>query len=191
MKSISVLKSTGVKSNKANGTHSKVKEITHAGTRFNLSIVTLLAEVGLTFFRFLKSLGMSGEPNLIVLSSKSHYSYNEAELKNVRILINLKKLNLIKHLDIFLNALVRILPPNTNFIGYFSDEDTAKANKFQFNRILRLFNRIFNFLESGKDHIMNKHEVTELLEKNGFKTINMKEMNGLTYFISQNVSLPL
>jgi hypothetical protein len=33
--------------------------------------------------------------------------------------------------------------------------------------------------------------VTELLEKNGFKTLNMKEMNGLTYFISQNVSMPL
>ena len=38
---------------------------------------------------------------------------------------------------------------------------------------------------------MNKNEVMELLEKNGFKTLTMKDMNGFTYFISQNVSMPL
>ena len=40
------------------------------------------------------------------------------------------------------------------------------------------------------DYFMNKDEVSELLERNGFKTIDMKEMNGLTYFYSQNVHQP-
>jgi len=73
----------------------------------------------------------------------------------------MKKLNLIKHLDLFLNTLVRILPPDTRFIGYFSGAENVSRN-----------------------------EITALLEKNGFKTLNMKEMSGSTYFISQNVSMP-
>jgi len=127
---------------------------------FDPAIFVLLAEVGLNFFRFLRSLGLSADPNLVVLSSKDNYFCNEYELKNARIIVNLKKLNLIKHLDLFLNTMVLILPPNSSFIGYFSDE---KA--------------------------LNRSEVAELLEKNGFKTLDMKEMNGLTYFISKNVSI--
>jgi hypothetical protein len=126
---------------------------------FDPAILALFAEVGLNFFRFLRSLGLSADPNLVVLSAKDNYFCNENKLKNARIIINLKKLNLIKHLDLFLNTLVLILPPNTSFIGYFSDE------------------------------ALNRNEVSELLEKNGFKTLDMKEMNGLTYFISKNVSI--
>jgi hypothetical protein len=127
---------------------------------FDPAIFALIAEVGLNFFRFLRSLGLAADPNLVVLSSKDNYFCNEYKLKNARIIINLKKLNLIKHLDLFLNTMVLILPPDTSFIGYFSDEEALKRS-----------------------------EVSELLEKNGFKTLDMKEMNGLTYFISKNVSI--
>jgi hypothetical protein len=158
---------------------------------FDPAIFALIAEVGLNFFRFLKSLGMSGERNLVVLSSKDNYSCNGHELKNVRIIINLKKLNLIKHLDLFLNSLVRILPPDTRFIGYFSAGKAIDRNGFGPSSLLRFLNSFYRFLGSRTNHIMNRNDVTELLEKNGFKTLNMREMNGLTYFISQNVGMPL
>jgi hypothetical protein len=162
--------------------------------RWNLldpAIPALITAVGLTFFRFLRSVGMSDEHNFVVLSSKDDYSCNENELKNVRIIINLKRLNLIKHLDLFLNSLVRILPPNTNFIGYFSDEETVKGNGFNPANFLRLLSGMFNLFGSRTNHIMNRNEVRELLEKNGFKTLKMKEMNGFTYFVSQNVGMPI
>jgi hypothetical protein len=191
MEDISVLKSASIISDKTQGTNVKERKISHRRTGFDPSIVTLIAEGGVNFFRYLKSLDISRETNLIVLSSKHHYYYDENDLKSVRILINLKKLNLIKHLDMFLYTLVRILPQNANFIGYFSDSKTVKGNGFQFNRFSRLLNRFNNFLDSRTDHIMNKNEVTELLERNGFKTIDMKEMDGLIYFYSQNVSRPV
>jgi hypothetical protein len=158
---------------------------------FNPAILALITEVGLNFFRFLRSIGMSDEHNLVVLSSKDNYSCNEQELKNARIIINLKKLNLIKHLDLFLNSLVRILPPNTSFIGYFSDENSVSGNGFNPGNLLRILYRTVNLFATRTNHNMNRNEVKELLEKNGFKTLNMKEMNGLTYFISQNVRIPL
>ena len=158
---------------------------------FDPEIFVLIADVGLNFFRFLTSLGMLGERNLVVLSSKDNYSCNEHELKDVRVIINLKKLNLIKHLDLFLNSLVRTLPPDTRFLGYFSDEKDAESDGFNTLNLWRFLNRLYNFFSSGTNHMMNRNEVKELLEKNGFKTLNMKRMNGFTYFISQNVGMPL
>ena len=185
-----VLKNGSAGCCETNGTDFIPENLSRQSSFFDPSILSLIADVGVNFFRFLKSLDMSGEKNLVILSSKDHYSYDKNDLKNVRILINLKKLNLIKHLDIFLNTLVRILPPNTSFIGYFSDEKSIKGGGFKPGRLLPLFSRLFNFFNTRKNHLMNRSEVTELLEKNGFKTINMKEISGLTYFISQNVSLP-
>ncbi|MBK7710639.1 MAG: hypothetical protein IPJ37_06650 [Bacteroidales bacterium] len=152
------------------------------------SFFTLINEVGLNFFRFMRSLDISQESNLVVLSSKDNYFCDERELKNARVIVNLKRLNLIKHLDLFLNSLVRTLPPNTNFIGYFSDEESA--NRFTPGNIFRTFKKIFKTFSSRRNHVMNRNEVTDILEKNGFKTLNMKKMNGHTYFISQNISLP-
>lgn len=150
--------------------------------------ISVLRCTGINFFRYLKNLGISRETKLIVLSSKNNYSYDEKDLKNVRIIINRKRLNLIKHLDMFLNSLVRILPPNTTFIGYFSDKKTVNRYGFRFKTIMKSVNKINIFSSSGTDYIIDKSEVLELLEKNGFKTIDMKVMNGLTYFISQNVN---
>lgn len=157
---------------------------------FDPVIFILIAEVGLNFFRFLKSLGISEEQNLVVLSSRDNYSCTEHALKDVRIIINLKKLNLIKHLDLFLNSLVRILPLNTSFIGYFSEEKAVNRSGFKAVNVWHFLRRFENLSGSRRNHIMNRDEVTGLLEKNGFKTLIMKEMNGLTYFISQNVGRP-
>ena len=154
---------------------------------FDPAIFTLISEIGLSFFRFLRSRGISADENLVVLSSKDHYSCNKEELKNVRILINLRKLNLIKHLDIFLGALVRILPPDTSFIGYFSDERPVSGSSFKFGRISLAFSKMFRWIGSGAKRGINRDEVMDLLWKNGFKTIAMKEINGHTYFISQNM----
>ena len=78
---------------------------------FDPALITLISEVGLNFFRFLKSMGISDESNLVVLSSKDNYSCTENELKNARIIINLKKLNVIKHLDLFLTRWFVFFPP--------------------------------------------------------------------------------
>ena len=163
--------------------------VSPAKKRWNLfdpAIPALITEVGLNFFRFLRSAGMTDD-HIVVLSSRDDYFCSETELKNVRIIINLKRLNLIKHLDLFLNSLVRILPPNTSFIGYFSDEKRVKGNGFNPAVFLRLLSGI---LGSRTNHIMNRNEVRDLLEKNGFKTLKMKDMNGFTYFVSQNVGMP-
>jgi hypothetical protein len=157
-------------------------------TGFSPALDNMVSETDENFFSYLKKIGLSKEQDLLVLSSKHHYYYDENELKSVRTLVNIKKLNLIKHLDEFLFTLVRILPQNVNFIGCFSDRKTVNGNVFHFYQPSGLFKRFINFLDSRTDHNMDKNKVSDILERNGFNIVDMTEMNGLTYFYSQKVS---
>lgn len=182
MEDVLVLKRTEILRNRDYETNVNRIKTSQSRTDLSSSTLTLLAECGIHFFLYLRSLNLSNETGILVLPPDQHYYYDGKELKSVRILINLKKLNLIKHLDVFLNSLVRILPQNADFIGCFSDNEPVKEKGFQFSLPSRLFSRFINFLDSRTDHILNKKEVSELLERNGFETVDMKEMQGLTYF---------
>jgi hypothetical protein len=163
---------------------------THGISGFFPAIVNMIAEDGESFFHYLKDLGLSRENNLVVLSSRHHYFYDEVELKNVRTLINLRKLNLIKYLDEFLFTLVQVLPPDTKFLGCFSDCNATGNNSASLFHPIKLLKQKVNRLDFTGKKTMNKNKVSEILESYGFKIINMTEMNGLTYFCSQNVRKP-
>jgi hypothetical protein len=150
---------------------------------FSADNFNLTAEGGVTFFQYLKSFDLFREPELLILSPNIHFYYDENDLKAVRTFILLRKLNLIKELDVFLDTLSHILPPNVNFVGCFSDNKTLKWNGFVSN----ISNKITNILDSKTDHFLDKEDVTELLKKHGFKIIDMTEMNELILFYSQTV----
>lgn len=149
----------------------------------NAAIDYLISEGGEYFLNYLRFLGLENEPSLLVLSSNHHYYYDFNELKGVSTLVNLKKLNVISHLDSFLHTIYRGLSPRTNFIGCFSDRNTKNGVGLP----SRMFKGFINFLDSRIDNNLNKNEVTEILETHGFKVINMKEMDRLTYFYAQNI----
>lgn len=182
MEDVLVLKRTGILRDRDPEKNVNGNKTSQSRTDLGSSTLTLLAECGINFFAYLRSLNLSNETDILVLPPNHHYYYDGKELRSIRVLINLKKLNLIKHLDVFLNTLVRILPQNTNFIGCFSDSEPAEGEGTQFNLSSKLFRRFINLFDSGTDHGMNKKKVTRLLEKNGFETVDMKEMQGLTYF---------
>lgn len=142
----------------------------------------LISEGGENFFYYLKSHGLADEDNMLVLSSKRHYYYDPNELQSVTTLINIKKLNLIRDLESFLQSIVFVLSPESNFIGCFSDRNTRKGEGFR----SRMYKGIINFLDDKTDVDYDKNHVQRLLESNGFKVIDMTEINGLTYFKAQN-----
>ena len=153
---------------------------------FSADNFNLTAEGGLTFFKYLKKFNLFSEPELLILSPNIHFYYDENDLKDVRTFILLRKLNLIKELDIFLGTLSQILPPNVNFVGCFSDNKTLKWNGFVSN----LSNKFYNILDSKTDHFLDKKDVSDLLEKHGFKIIDMTEMDELILFCSQTIPRP-
>ena len=185
MENTSVFNNNYSMNDNINETNFNGEKISYGRTSFSPAIGNMIAEGGENFFNYLKSHGLTKDPNLMVLSSNHHYYYDYTDLQNVRTLINLKKLNLIKHLDKFLHTLFRILPPNANFIGCFSDSKTQKGIGFPFYQPSRVLNKFINFLDSRTDRNMDKHDVSKLLKTHGFKIVDMTEINGQTYFSTQ------
>jgi hypothetical protein len=49
-----------------------------------------------------------------------------------------------------------------------------------------LYKKVINFLDSKIDVDIDRKDFSRLLESHGFKIIDMTEINGLTYFRTQN-----
>jgi hypothetical protein len=165
--------------------YSKRETTSGRKTGFNPSIVKVIAEGGEDFFQYLKRLHFFWEVNMLILPAVHHYYYDKKEMRSVRTLVNLKKLNQIRHLDSFLQNLFQLLPPNANFIGCFSNDKTLNQNGIAYYKPSRLLRKFVNFIDSKPDHILDKSKVSEALEKNGYKIVDMTEMDGLTYFYSR------
>jgi hypothetical protein len=159
----------------------KTKTISGTGKR-NPAAENRVHEVDENFQTYLNYHGLADEDKLLVLSSKLHYYYDYDELKEITTLINLKKLNLVKHLDDFLYTLYNGLSPKTNFIGCFADRKTQKG----IGITSRLYKKFLNFLDARIDVEIDSRDFSRLLESHGFKVIDMTEINGLTYFRTQN-----
>ena len=147
-------------------------------SRNNLVVDHLIREGGDNFFFYINGLGLANESNMMILSSRHNYYYDYNDLIDVTILINLKRLNLIKHLNSFLNIVSEALPPKSNFIGCFSDYRSQKRNE--------LPSGMYKGFTTAAIIEIDKNDVSGLLESYRFKVMDMTEINGLTYFRTEN-----
>jgi hypothetical protein len=155
-------------------------------SRFSPTVTKVIAEGGENFFLYLKKLGLSRENNMLALSSVHHYFYDDDELKNVRTIVNLKKLNHINNLEDFLQTLFQMLHHDANFVGCFSNDKTQNQNGLPSYKPSRLLNRFINFIDSKTDRILDINRVSEALKKSGHTIIDMTEIDGVTYFYSKS-----
>jgi hypothetical protein len=182
MEDISVLQKTRIaKDKKVRVNYGEAKHSTEVN---KTSPVTdrLISQVDENFYNYLNCLGLANEPNLMVLPSSQHYYYDNEDLKGITTLINLKKLNLIKQLDDFIYTVYNIISPKTNFVGCFTDWRTQKGMSL----FSRMYRRFINFLDLKVDIEIEKKDILRLFQSHGFKVIDMTEINGLTYFRTQN-----
>lgn len=150
------------------------------------SVYSLFASGGLSLFRYLLATGLFRDPGLVILSPHDHASFAGADLKRATTLITLRRLNLVKHLEMFLNSLVHILPPGTNFIGCFSKEGKGGHGPWTASIVRVIQNRISNN-DGLENHALSQNKVYEILERNGLRIISMTEMNGVIYFHSRKL----
>ena len=146
----------------------------------------LVLEGGEAFLEYLNWLELAHEPNLLVLSSRHHFFYDQNDLKGLKVLVNVKKLNQIKHLNSYLHILFRLLPPEANFIGCFIDSKNHKRNGSPFFSPGMIYKKFLDFLDHRTNRNMDRNEVVELLDSHGFGIVDMTEINGITYFNTRN-----
>jgi len=152
----------------------------------NPVLENLLAEGGENFFHYITWLGLAKEQNIMILSSIHHYYYDFNDLKGVRTLVNIKKLNQINHIDTFLNNVFRVLPPKAKFIGCFQDNKIRGGIAVPFYQSFKLLNSLINIIDSKTDRFMSRKDVIKLLESHDFGILDMTEISNITYFCAEN-----
>jgi hypothetical protein len=185
MENISVLEK-GVNNNKLNGENFNEKLLLYERTFTNPVVENIISEGGDDLFKYLSWTGLAKEPNLMVLSSMHHYYYDHKDMAGIKTLVNLKKLNQVKHLDSFLHTLFRILPPRAYFVGCFRNS-SSRTKRTSFYNSSRFFTGIVNILDPSSERALTKKGVTQLMEEHGFKIIDITDLNKTTFFWAQNL----
>jgi hypothetical protein len=151
----------------------------------------LLAEGGENFYHYINWLGLGKDPNLMILSSIHHYYYDFNDLKGVKTLINLKKLNEINHIDTFLANVFRVLPSEANFVGCFKDNKIRGGISVPFYQSFKFLNSLINIVDSKTDRFMTRKDVIKLLESHDFRIVDMTEISSITYFCAESHKNPV
>ena len=185
MENISVLEK-GVNFNKLTRENFNEKLLLHERSFTNPVVDKIILEGGDDLFKYLTWTGLSKEPNLMVLSSMHHYYYDHKDMAGIKTLINLKKLNQVKHLESFLSTLFRILPSRAYFVGCFSNSSHRRKGT-SFYSSARFFTGLKNIFDSRSERALTKKGVTQLMEEHGFKIIDITDLNRITYFWAQNL----
>ena len=142
----------------------------------------LVAEDNGNFVDYLEWLGMLNGSKVLVLPARQHYFYDVEDFKDIKAIVNLRKLNLIRDLDLFLENIYDIMQPGTELIGCFSDNKSGKETSLS----SRVYKKMINFLDSRVDQSINRKSLVKTFQANGFSVIDMTEINGLTYFRIRN-----
>lgn len=171
-------------------------------TEINPVYAELVGEGHEDFYNYLDWLGLAKSPDLLILASSHHYYFEIEDLKNVRTVVSLKKLNnLIKPKE-FLRVIYSVLPQKCHFIGSFTDnkkqnifsstkkypntlDDNDSGSELTTGRWNSFLNVLYGIIDAKTNRYMSEKTVRLLLKETGLKTLDITEFNGLTYFCTQ------
>lgn len=145
----------------------------------------MVSEGGKDFYNYLNWIGLSREPKIMVLSSIHHYYYDHNDLKGIGMLVNMKQLNRVTHLESFLHTLFRLLPCKSHFVGCFCRNREEIGKPFR-QRPVKFFKDLLSGTRCENGRTLTKETISKLLENNGFILHDLTEINGITYFWAQN-----
>jgi len=182
VENISVNNKTDVITNKISVTETDITDLSAGIGGSNPVILDLITEGGEDFYHYLQFLNLGHINKMIVLSPKHHYYFESHDLADIRVLVNIVRLNQIKNLKSFLDTLFKVLPPKADFIGCFTESKVKNGNIFPFYPPVKIFNMVVNFLNSKTERIMNKKDIVKLFSLYGYKLNDLTEINGLIYF---------
>jgi hypothetical protein len=177
----------------------------HAAGKINEKVSVrekLISEGHEDFFNYLDWLGLAKKPDLLILTSSHHYYFEIEDLKNIKVVLNLKKLNTIRNPKDFLREIFHVLPHKCNFIGNFTDnrkhnifvsgkksenlkEEQSTDSELDTGLWNSFLKMIYDIIDSKTNRYMSERSVRSLLEETGFKVLDITEFNGLTYFCTQ------
>ncbi|MFO7828807.1 MAG: sugar transferase [Bacteroidales bacterium] len=170
---------------------------------------TIIEESGEDVFKFLSQNIDLNIPNYSLLATTTRFNIEKLPEKTYLKLVNLKRINDIRFINKFFEAINRKLIDGGIFIGCVETKDQRKKriirkyppilNRIYYfldyilKRVFPKFNltkRIYFFLTRGNNRVISKAETFGRLYSCGFKIVNEQEINGWLYFVAIKVRNP-
>jgi hypothetical protein len=161
-------------------------------------------EAGEDVFRYFEELGVFQTNEVLILSSRHSFSYDENYLKNIRTIFNLKNLNKLPKINGLFSKINRVIPINGYYIGCYEDIfATQERLNSLFPRVLAKFILwvfyylphvmlslpVINVITSAIGISHNKclaiKDVQKIMENNGFSIAMTKRFSNKTFFIAK------
>ena len=170
----------------------------------------ILNESSSKVFRFVSEhLDLKKYFHHIVFSTNTKSYVDNVDFSNVRAIINFKPLNHIQEINGHLISVNKLLPDAGIYIGRVESYGDRKNRfcirygdnlgriiwlaDFIINRIIpkiRILQKLYYFLTSGKNHVMSRAEILGRLVYTGFEIIEYKYIEGILYFVVIKTSEP-
>jgi hypothetical protein len=167
-----------------------------------------LAEEGHeNYYNYLDWLGLAKSPDFLILTSSHHYYFENEDLKVIKTVVNLEKLNNIKGIKDFLHSIYHVLPKKCYFIGCFIDNKNYNGlfsfTKRYHDKLTKTVGKTeknigqwssflytaYHLFDSKTNRYMTERTVRLLFANSGLKVLDITEFNGLTYFCVQKDKL--
>lgn len=148
-------------------------------------------------------------PHTKVLMTTTSFNIEGIEDNSTRAIVNLRKINDIRFVNKFQEAVNEKLPHGGIYIGLVETQEQRRfrllrkylpgfahlyfAFDFIFKRVfpkLPFFKKIYFFVTNGRNRVMSKAEALGRLASCGFKIIDVKEIQNHTYFVGRKDRQP-
>jgi lipopolysaccharide/colanic/teichoic acid biosynthesis glycosyltransferase len=189
------------------------KAISHSKTLnenipFNLK-EKIISHAGEDVYNYLSNYAELNHPCTNVVSTTSTFNLKIFQNQQIQKLVNLKKINDIRHINKFLEVSNEVLPPGGLFMGCAETMGQRKARilkkfppvlnylyytaDFILKRVfpkLPLTKKIYFFLTGGRNRVLSRPEVLGRLYSCGFELLDDQFINNKYYFVAKKIRDP-
>ena len=132
-------------------------------------------------FKYIQYHNLVKNNNVFFLSGKHFYFYDKKDMRGIKTVIHLKKLNNVKYLDNTIKQLHGTLSKKTILCGRFVHCKPIRGMSNSI-RFAKLYEVVMNLLDNNTNRYLTKRMVTSYLGAYNFKILDMTEIEGITYF---------
>jgi lipopolysaccharide/colanic/teichoic acid biosynthesis glycosyltransferase len=169
----------------------------------------LIDECGYEVYQYIKGHFNIDYRGILLFATHKHFLYDYIDFNNVRIIINVNRLNNIQNINSYFRSINKLLPDSGLYIGCVQTNvfkqaqliekygkflgNLAYFKEFALNRVLakmELTRKFYRILTQNKYHALSLAESLGRFAYAGFEIIDYKDIDGITYFVGMKTSEP-
>jgi len=176
----------------------------------NAQLENVISECGLKVYYFIRNYFEVLSPKSLIINTTSRFNLKTFYDREFNALVNLKKINDIKHLNKFFETANKLLPLNAVFIGCAETKGLRKKRilkkyppflnyiyytlDFILKRVfpkLPITKSIYFWLTQGRNRVLSKPEILGRLYSCGFEVVKEQLIDNLYYFVVRKIKNPV